>query len=69
MAQREVETVVRMPLNAWQCLVAMAADDLREPGEFLRWLTHQEAKRRGLLQGERDSGAPELPSAPEPAHV
>jgi hypothetical protein len=35
--------------NAWQCLVAMASEDLRKPEDFLNWLVHAEARRRGML--------------------
>jgi hypothetical protein len=49
MPQKEITLTITLPLNSWQYLAAMSAEDLRDPAEFLRWLTHCEAKRRGLL--------------------
>ncbi len=33
----------------WQCLRAMAVQDIREPENFLAWLICVEARRRGML--------------------
>ena len=63
MPQKEIVLTVKLPLNSWQCLVAMSAQDVREPENFILWLVIREAQRRGLLADE-----PALtPSTPAPA--
>lgn len=63
MTAKEVELTLTLPINSWRWLVAMAAEDLREPGDFLHWLAFQEAKRRGLLHTEPQPGT----AQPQPA--
>lgn len=47
-----VSATVNLPRNLWQCLVVMAAQDVREPENFVSWLVSREAQRRGLLPAD-----------------
>ena len=51
MTRSEITVTVGFPAHLYQCVVAMAAQDLREPSGFLVWLAHCEAAKRGLLEG------------------
>lgn len=52
MRQKQVQLTLTLPVNSWQWLAAMAAEDTRKPADFLHWLTNQEAKRRGLITSQ-----------------
>ena len=44
------ELTVEVPLFVWQSLVAMAAEDLRTPSDFLVWIAWREACSRGWIE-------------------
>lgn len=62
MPQTNITLTINLPINSWQCLVAMTAQDLREPENFITWLISREAQERGLLP--TDNGAPESVTRP-----
>jgi hypothetical protein len=60
--EKQFSLTVYLQRFTWQCLIAMATEDLREPTDFINWLVYVEAKRRGIVkapplkpQAERDS--------------
>ena len=58
---------VSLSRNLWQCLVVMAAQDVREPENFISWLVSREAQRRGLLPPDSKAAQAE-PGKLEAAH-
>ena len=43
---------LKMPLFAWNHLVSVAGEDVRDENNFLTWLVWREAKRRGRLPSQ-----------------
>lgn len=58
MLPKTIAVTTNLPLPSWQSLAAMAAEDLREPGDFLHWLVHREAQRRGLMPPDGSTPEP-----------
>ena len=52
MPANEVILSTKLSLVSWQYLVSMAAEDVREPENFIQWLVIREAARRGLLPAD-----------------
>ena len=69
MSNEDVSLTVDLPITSWRSLVAMAAEDLREPDDFLRWFAHREAKQRGLLHtnGDYMAGGDKMTTKPPAA--
>ena len=48
--EKQFSLTVNLQRFTWQCLIAMATEDLREPTDFINWLVYVEAKRRGIVK-------------------